>query len=326
MRIKDLIAMVLLGGLMSGLNAAEWLQLDPETLPTKRHEAAFTELDGKFYLLGGRGIKAVDVYDPETNLWEKKANTPIELHHFQALSYGGKLYVIGAFTGPYPNETPVPSFHIYDPASDKWSIGASIPPGRRRGSAGVVVHDGSFYLVCGIVHGHQGDFVPWLDRYDPATGKWTVLPDAPHSRDHYQAVVLDGKIVAAGGRTSSGWTKQVFDLTVPAVDVYDIATGEWQVLEESIPTPRAGCFATVVKNWVVVAGGESGTQREAHDEVEALDIRSGHWKALSRLITGRHGTGLAYWRGALYTASGCARRGGSPEQDSTEMLSVKDLQ
>lgn len=323
--MNRLFGFVLLGGLSLTLHGGAWRQLEPETLPTKRHEAAFTELDGKFYLLGGRGIKAVEVYDPETNRWTKKSKTPIELHHFQALSYEGKLYVIGALTGPYPNETPVPSFHVYDPLSDKWSIGATIPPGRRRGSAGVVAHKGKFYMVCGIVHGHQGDFVPWLDRYDPATGKWTVLPDAPHSRDHYQAVVSGGKIVAAGGRTSSGWTKQVFDLTVPKVDAYDIASGKWEVLDEPIPTPRAGCFATSVGNWVIVAGGESGTQREAHNEVEALDIRIGHWKALSRLITGRHGTGLAYWRGALYTASGCARRGGSPEQDSTEMLRLEGL-
>jgi hypothetical protein len=108
--MKQLISMFLFGGLLSGLNAADWQQLRPETLPTKRHEAAFAELDGKFYLLGGRGIKSVEVYDPETNRWEKKAKTPIELHHFQALNYGGKLYVIWAFTGPYPNETPFPPF------------------------------------------------------------------------------------------------------------------------------------------------------------------------------------------------------------------------
>jgi hypothetical protein len=99
---------------------AEWQMLEPESLPTKRHEAAFVELDGKFYWLGGRGIKPVEVFDPTTNRWEKKAPTPIELHHFQALAFDGKVYVSGALTGPYPNETPVPVFYIYDPKSDTW--------------------------------------------------------------------------------------------------------------------------------------------------------------------------------------------------------------
>ena len=302
---------------------AAWRELSPETFPTKRHEAAFVEMDGKFYLLGGRGIKPLEVYDPSSNRWEKKAATPIELHHFQAVAYRGEIYVGGAFTGPYPNETPVSTFYIYNPAKDQWRKGPSIPEERRRGAAGLVIHEDSFYLVCGIVHGHQGDFVPWLDRFDPSSGEWEVLPDAPHARDHYQAVVQDGNIVAAGGRTSSGWTKQVFELTVPAVDVFNIESGHWTTLDKPIPTARAGCFATSAKGLVIVAGGESGEQREAHDEVEALDLKSGHWKALSRLITGRHGTGLAFWRGSLYTASGCARRGGSPEQDSTEVLALE---
>ena len=320
--MRSILLLPLFIALIIPADAADWRELKPETFPTKRHEAAFLELDSKFYLLGGRGVKPLECYDPATNRWEKKAATPIELHHFQAVAFKGEIYVGGAFTGPYPNETPVPTFYIYNPATNQWRKGAVIPEARRRGAAGLVIHNDQFYLICGIVHGHQGDFVPWLDRFDPISGKWTALPDAPHPRDHYQAVVQDGQIVAAGGRTSSGWTKQVFELTVPAVDVFDIQAGTWKTLDKPIPTARAGCFATAAKGYVIVAGGESGTQREAHNEVEALDLKSGHWKALSRLITGRHGTGLAYWRGSLYTASGCARRGGSPEQDSTEVLAL----
>jgi N-acetylneuraminic acid mutarotase len=322
-KMKQLLGLsliFLLTALAAKVTAAEWQMLEPETLPIKRHEAAFVELEGKFYLLGGRGIKPVEVFDPETNRWDKQAPTPIELHHFQALAYDGKIYVIGAFTGPYPNEKPVPVFYIYDPKSDEWTTGAEIPENRRRGSAGVVMHGGKIYVVCGIVSGHQGDFVPWLDVYDPKTGEWTVLPDAPHARDHFQAAVADGQIVAVAGRTSSGWTKQVFALTVPEVDVFDVASGKWRTLDKPIPTPRAGNMATTVKSLVVILGGESGLQKTAHHQVEALDIKSGDWKVLSRLITGRHGTGVAYWNGALYTAAGCASRGGSPEQNSTEKL------
>ncbi len=315
-----ILFLVLSSGLLVHALAGSWQMVETETLPTKRHEATFMELNGKFYLLGGRGIKPLEVLDPKTGRWEKRSPTPIELHHFQAFAYREEIYVVGAFTGPYPNETPVPVFYIYNPKTDEWRTGESIPPARQRGAAGAVIDGDHLYLVCGIVHGHQGDFVPWLDKYDFRTGEWTVLADAPHARDHFQAVLHDGKIVNAGGRQSSGWTKQVFQLTVPEVDVYDLATSRWETLEEPIPTPRAGCFASSVGDWVVVAGGESGSQRQAHDEVEAVNLKNGHWKALARLITGRHGTGLAYWQGALYTASGCAQRGGSPEQDTTEML------
>lgn len=195
-----ILFLILVGGWMSQVSAGSWQEVATKTLPTKRHEAAFTELDGKFYLLGGRGIKPVEVFDPITKHWEKKSLTPIELHHFQAFSYQHEIYVVGAFTGPYPNETPVPVFYVYNPETDQWRTGETIPESRRRGAAGVVLDGDHLYLICGIVHGHQGDFVPWLDRYNFLTGEWTRLFDAPHARDHFQAVLQDGKIVAAGGR------------------------------------------------------------------------------------------------------------------------------
>ena len=300
--------------------SASWQLLSPDSQPTKRHEAAFVELNGKFYLLGGRGIKPVEVYDPATNSWEAKSPTPIELHHFQALAVENRIYVVGAFTGPYPNETPVPVIHIYDPATDVWTTGASVPENRRRGAAGAVLHQGAIFVVCGIVEGHLGHFVPWVDRYDLATNEWTPLADAPRPRDHFQAVVVSNQIVAAGGRVSSGKTKQVFQLTVPQVDIYDISSNSWRTLDQPLPTPRAGCFAVAVGDHVVIAGGESGTQGEAHYEVEAFDLQRNTWKSLPRLATPRHGTGIIYWDGQFYTAAGCARRGGSPEQDSIERL------
>ncbi len=300
--------------------AENWKLLSPSNTPTKRHEAAFVELNGKFYLLGGRGIKPVEVYDPATNRWATKAKTPIEIHHFQPVTYGNQIILAGAFTGPYPNETPVPVFHIYTPATDTWSTGPTIPANRRRGGAGAVIHNDALYLVCGIVEGHLGHFVPWVDKYDFKTATWTSLADAPRPRDHFQASVVGNRIVAAGGRVSSGKTKQVFQLTVPQVDVYDISKNAWRTISAPIPTPRAGTFNVAVGHHVIVAGGESGTQGEAHNQVEALDLKTETWTQLASLATPRHGTGLIYWQGQLYTAAGCARRGGSPEQNSIESL------
>jgi len=59
------------------------------------------------YLIGGRRINPVDVYDPATNIWTQKGPTPIELHHFQAVVYGDAIYIMGAMTGGWPNEKPL---------------------------------------------------------------------------------------------------------------------------------------------------------------------------------------------------------------------------
>lgn len=215
---------------------AQWKTLDPDGAPEKRHECAFVEANGKYYLVGGRGMKPVNEYDPVSNSWQTLSTPPIEMHHFQALAYDQKIYVIGALTGGYPDETPIPNVYIFDPRLDQWTIGPAIPEKRRRGAAGVVENNGYIYLVCGIVDGHNGGFVPWLDRWNPETNQWEVLPDAPRPRDHFQAAIQDDKIFAAGGRTTSASTGETMTLTISEVDYYDLSSGQWHTLQKDIPT------------------------------------------------------------------------------------------
>ncbi|MCU0750686.1 MAG: hypothetical protein MUF13_14185 [Akkermansiaceae bacterium] len=310
--------------LASGFAGLQWNTESVPPVPHPRHEAAFAAADGRFYLMGGRRIQPTDCFDPSTGLWKSIAKPPLEIHHFQPLVRGHEIWVIGALTGKFPNETPVPEIHIYDTRTDAWRKGPVIPEDRRRGGAGVVEHEGKIYLVCGIQRGHMGGFVPWLDCFDPATGTWQKLADAPHARDHFQSVIVDGKIYNAGGRRTSHETKELMSLTVPEVDVYDMASGAWSTLKEPIPTPRAGTSSIAIGNSVVVAGGESATQPLAHNEVESLDTRTGAWSALPPLQRGRHGSGLIFHDGKLFTASGSGRRGGQPELDSMESIKLPD--
>lgn len=69
------------------LSEYRWTPVDAEGDVSGRHENAFIEYNNKFYLIGVRGIKPVNVYDPETNTWETKGKTPMEIHHFQAVVY-----------------------------------------------------------------------------------------------------------------------------------------------------------------------------------------------------------------------------------------------
>lgn len=179
-------------------------------------------------------------------------------------------------------------------------------------------------MVCGIKDGHQGDHKQWLDEFDPSTGEWRVLPDAPRTRDHLQAVVIGDKLYAAGGRNTSKRTNQVFERTIKEVDVYDFTSGEWSTLaspEQDIPTPRAGVAAVEFGDALVVIGGESG-QREAHNEVEAFDPQTGSWRTLTPLVQGRHGTGAAVFSDRIFISAGSGNRGGGPELNTTECYLV----
>lgn len=295
--------------------ASKWTPVESKdgSKPVQRHEAAFVRVGEKCYLLGGRSIRPVSIFDLKTESWSIGAEPPIEMHHFQPIVFENKIYVISALTGGWPGETPTEHVYIYDPAADAWSKGDEIPEERRRGSTGNVLHQGKIYVSCGIKNGHIGDHKNWLDRYDPKTGDWEILADAPRPRDHFQAVLADGKIYAPAGRNTGMNSDDGFAGTIAEVDVYDIVSNTWKTLPNTIPTRRAGNAALLFNGNVVVVGGESTVQEKAHAEVEALNLTTNVWKKMPSLIEGRHGTGLLEYEGALYIASGCGNRGGEPE-------------
>ncbi|RMG25637.1 MAG: hypothetical protein D6730_10565, partial [Bacteroidetes bacterium] len=186
--------------------------------PYNRHEHAAIALNGKFYVIGGRGNKPVQVYDPQQNSWQDQAEPPLEMHHFQLVSVNGLIYVVGGFTGNFPHETPLSHVYVYDPLANSWQQGPAIPAGRRRGSAGAVVYNDKIYVISGIVDGHSSGWVTYTDVFDPATGSWTPLADAPRARDHFHAALVGQKIYVAGGRRSGA--DGTFNATVAEVDVY----------------------------------------------------------------------------------------------------------
>ncbi len=301
-----------------------WTQVTTQdgSKPVARHEAAFVLIKNKSYLLGGRGIRPVSIYDHKKNTWTQGAKPPIEIHHFQPVVYRNKIYIIGALTGGYPGETPVENVIIYNPKKDAWTIGDPIPEDRRRGSTGNIIRKRKIYVSCGIKNGHIGDHKTWLDVYDPKKGTWQALPDAPRARDHFQAALADDRLYVLGGRLSMA-PDATFNHPVGEIDVYNFLTNTWSTLDHPLPTLRAGNFVIKEDSEIWVIGGESGDQEMAHDEVEALHIERHTWRTLPSLLQGRHGTGVINYQGQIFIASGCGKRGGSPELQTMEKLILK---
>lgn len=300
-----------------------WTTSQPKTEATSRHESSFVECEGKLYALGGRGERPVDEYDPKTNTWTKLADAPMEIHHFQAVSYKGEIWIVGALTGGYPHETPIPNILIFNPKTKTWRDGPQLPENRQRGSAGVFVRNDKIYMVCGIQDGHFDGFVRWFDHLDPATGKWTVLPSAPRARDHVSAALVGDKLYLAGARTSYARIGKVLELTTKEIDFFDFETNTWTTIETEIPTPRAGNSNLGIGPYLVILNGESSAQTPAHAEVEVLDTRTNTWSKLPNLNQGRHGTGAAYLDGKIYVHAGSANRGGGPEINTMEVIEFK---
>ncbi|MBT8295474.1 MAG: PKD domain-containing protein, partial [Gramella sp.] len=237
-----------------------WSIIDEDKNYTARHECSFVQAGDKFYLIGGReNAQTLDIYDYNSNSWVSLVDSaPQEFNHYQATEYEGLIWVIGAFqTNSFPNETPAEFIWAFDPAAEEWIQVAEIPENRRRGSAGLSVYNDKFYISGGNTIGHNGGYVSWFDEFDPATGTWTSLPDAPRPRDHFHAAVIDDKLYLAGGRLSGG-SGGTFKPVISEVDVYDFLTNTWSTLpaDQNLPTPRAAAVTVNFNGKLVVAGGE----------------------------------------------------------------------
>jgi hypothetical protein len=282
---------------------------------TARHECSFVQAGNMFYLFGGReSPEKVDIYDYSRNKWTHGAQAPKPFNHFQAVAYEGLIWVIGAFeTNHFPNEEPQENVYVYDPANDVWMKGPEIP--WPRGAGGLVVYKDRFYLVGGNTLGHNGGFVPWLDKYNPVSGEWDRLEDAPHQRDHFHAAVLRGRLYAIGGRrTIRGNT---LGDTVKEVDVYDFATKKWLVdnLPKDIPLPRASAAVATFDGKIMVIGGETAKNTAAHTRVDAFDpANNGRWSSLKPLNHGRHGMQAIVSGEGVFVAGGSPNRGGGQQR------------
>lgn len=286
-----------------------------------RHESGAVLVGKKIYFFGGRQGENVQAFDLEQMNWTNLGPAPVPFHHFQPVAINNMIYIAGAFTGRFPSETPVTHVYGYNTLDNTWSRVTEIPQDRLRGSASSVAYDEKIYLVGGNKNGHKGPSVNWFDVYDPESGEWSILPDAPHARDHAVAAIANDKLAVASGRQSA--FPEIFAGVVLETDIYNFATSKWESFADDIPTGRAGSMVATVGNEVLVIGGESSSLQLAHDNVEALNIDTGLWREFPPLLIGRHGGGAVVANQQIHVLSGNASRGGGREVSCHEVYNLK---
>ena len=294
---------------------------------TGRHENSFVQAGDKFYLMGGReSPTTIDIYDYTSNTWQNLTNampSGLEFNHFQATEYQGLIWVIGAFQdNNFPNEAPAEFVWAFDPSTQEWIQGPQIPVARRRGSAGLVMYNDKFYVIAGNNDGHDGGYVAQFDEYDPISGTWTPLTDAPRARDHFAAVVIGDELYVSSGRLSGG-PGGTFAPTIPEVDVYNFTSGTWSTLPagQNIPTPRAGASAVNFNNRLVVIGGETESAGPALATTEEYNPAAQNWQTLPDMNSPRHGTQAIVSGSGIYILSGSPSQG-SGNQKNMEFYGV----
>jgi N-acetylneuraminic acid mutarotase/PKD repeat protein len=108
---------------------------------TPRRLLSATALDGKIYAIAGQAFGPtgpVEVYDPVSNSWTKKASSAYRWGH-AAEVLGGKIYMFGGVGESLPTVLiPTNETEVYDPSTDTWTSGPDLLEARVSFGSGVV--------------------------------------------------------------------------------------------------------------------------------------------------------------------------------------------
>jgi Kelch motif len=247
-----------------------WHAIAP--LNTARTNLGTATLDGIVYAVGGYDatstLDVVETFDPRTGSWSRSAHLPQPRGGTAAAALGGLLYVAGGFISAPGIEETTASVIAYDPRKQTWRSVAPMPTARELLR---LVTAGPYLYAVGGLSG-EGNSLTTIERYDPKSNRWQTVSPMHESRvaAGITAANIDGRqvLVAVGGAI---W--QDFEIlgSRRTTEVYDLATGRWQVLRAELPEPRGslGC-ATEADGTVLAIGGGSSAGPIA--EVLALKL------------------------------------------------------
>ena len=268
----------LIGGLTGPLQATKEVQVYNPTvrtwgpgpaLPVALNHAMVVPYRGTLWVIGGfesgRGIPTA-VASPKVFMYDQAKNDWVggpSLHHARAAAavavVGNKIVVAGGRTGD-PGKDVLPT-EVYNGAS--WQDATPIPtPGDHLAAAS----DGTYLYVVGGEKLSSSFALAAVQRFDPASGKWTQLPSMPAAATNVGAAIVGGQLIAIGGETFSG--------VLNTVRALNLTTDKWSSLPP-LPRARHGMGVAVINSTVYVIGGTGQTGHNGSSEnVQVLTLHS----------------------------------------------------
>lgn len=251
-----------------GQEAPGWRQV-PGSLLSGRVGALVVGLDHTAYVVGGwellcpptadcavpRGTRQRDgaAVDLRSGRWRRIADAPVRLGYDEAIAVDGRLYVAHAMR-----------LLRYDPGSDEWTS-----LGRTPVAAGQLLEaDGRIVVVTGSEEGgERPDQV-----YDPATGRWSALPDDPLPRTYDRFGVVDGDRLLLFGSPMVGPDEESAPKVAAA---WSFRSRSWSRLPDA---PGAGyqVWSDGARAWL---NPHFFGPQEADAGGGVLDLATGRWSA-----------------------------------------------
>jgi N-acetylneuraminic acid mutarotase len=277
--------------------------------PNPKMESAYTVLGDNIYIISGygetgkRNKNTVEVYNTQTDSWSIAAPVPVNLNHGASASHNGKIYLVGGYLD---EKVPSDKLFVYDPSSNQWTEGPTMPTARAALTAQFV--NGILYAVGGVAD----EPLAVNEAYDPNTDTWASKASMPTERQHMASGVVNDILYVLGGRPTGKSSN------VNVNEAYDPNTDTW-ASKASMPTERGGIAAAVANGKIYVFGGEA--PEKTFDNTEAYDPANDRWSIGPPTPTARHGLAAATVGDKIYVIGG----GPTPDISFANTIEVLSL-
>jgi large repetitive protein len=255
-------------------------------------------VNGLAYLMGGRGIKNVDVYNPSTGVWTPKTGPPIELHHMQcvAVPTDNQIFIVSAWTGGYPMERNVDKIYVRINGYRSYCCQGQVS----------LTHDSCLYnfsmlfmyatfaLLCSIL---RNLILSAPQIYNILNDTWSGLENTlpePRRRGGAASVLVGRKIYVSHGNRGGHETGN-FSTSYGWLDYYNIDSNTWVTNLPDAPNPRDHTGGGLInKRYICVAGGRDGGNIGFFNLVvlptDCFDLQTNTWSVEDDIPQGRAGS------------------------------------
>jgi N-acetylneuraminic acid mutarotase len=184
-------------------------------------------------------------------IWSKAGPMSAPRSELQAVTVGGKIYVIGGNVrmtkdGEMATLPTTGISQVYDPASDSWRDIAPMPRGSTHN--GIATLDGTIFIAGGFAARAHSEPTDRFYDYDTATDQWRELAPLSSPRGAPALISLNGKVHIVGGRNGPA--------AIATHEVYDLKLNRWSAAAP-LPVARDHVGIAVVDGKIHVYGGRT---------------------------------------------------------------------